>query len=41
MKKSKILGVIGAIATLLALISASTACTWALHQPRMPKCLNK
>lgn len=39
--KSKLFRVIGALAVLSALFSASTACTWLAYQPKMPKCLNK
>jgi len=39
--KSKSLRILGAVATLFALITASTACTWILHQPKEPKCLRK
>lgn len=40
MLKSKIFKVVGALVTLLAIVSASTASTWLLYQPKQPKNLN-
>ena len=37
----KILGVISVIASLAALYTASTACSFIWYQPRTPKCLLK
>ncbi|NSW91622.1 MAG: cyclic lactone autoinducer peptide [Firmicutes bacterium] len=41
MLKSKVFKVLGALVTLFAVISASSACTWLLYQPKQPKCLDK
>lgn len=43
MKKiiSKILNKLSYLAMVVAVISANTTCTWIIHQPNVPKGLNK
>ncbi|MDP4094117.1 MAG: cyclic lactone autoinducer peptide [Bacillota bacterium] len=40
-KKIKILGILSAFVTLVALTISSTACYYWLYQPKAPKCLQK
>ncbi|HHV60517.1 MAG TPA: cyclic lactone autoinducer peptide [Clostridiaceae bacterium] len=39
--KSKVLRIVGALLTLAALFTASSACSFIIHQPKEPKCLRK
>ncbi|NLC68609.1 MAG: cyclic lactone autoinducer peptide [Clostridiaceae bacterium] len=41
MLRAKIFKALGALITLIALVSASAASIWLLYQPRQPKCLDK
>jgi len=39
MRKLSVFGIISAIISVIALVSASSACIFILHQPKTPKCL--